>query len=95
MKTLTVALLCLASVAYPCPKGSEPYQDTCVYDIQPETAPPVKPSEEKPPKDKMPSYEREGVHVLMPQSLVEEDRKQDEDKSNADAQGKRAAGLSL
>lgn len=70
MKTLLALAVAFAvpSLAVACPKGSEPYNGNCVVDIQPEkdNTPSVKPvSNEAPPRDKMPSYEREGIHADM------------------------------
>lgn len=92
LKWLVVFLFLPASVVA-CPKNSTPYQDTCVYDIQPEIAKPVQPSEEKPPTDKMPSYQREGVNVIMAQSMTMDDEKLDKEKTDAIREGKKAAGI--
>jgi hypothetical protein len=61
-----IALLVILSSAKACPKGDSEWEGACVVDIQPESAPAdtVKPSDEKPPKDKMPSYEREGIKII-------------------------------
>lgn len=96
MKRSFVIAVCLTAAleAYAkCPKGSEPYQDMCVFDIQPQTSEAVKPSDEKPPEDKMPSYEREGVKVINEPSTAAEDEKQDKENADALAAGKKAAGL--
>jgi hypothetical protein len=67
-----IVLLSASSVfAVTCPKGSSEWQGGCVVDIAPEVAPPVQPSDEKPPTDKMPSYEREGANVVTAPPGVE------------------------
>ncbi len=50
-------------------------------------------SDEKPPSDKMPSYQREGVNVVEVPNMAMEDAKADMEKADADAQGKKAAGI--
>lgn len=90
---VVVLLFAGGSAVASCSKGCELYQGVCVCDIQPETAPPVKPSNEKPPKDKMPSYEREGVTLYNASSLETEDAKMDQEKKDATNQGKSSAGI--
>lgn len=71
---LILILLLLPAVAVACPKGTESFKDTCVsYDSQPYFGKPVEPSDEKPPSDKMPSYQREGVHALILPTVPEQD----------------------
>jgi len=77
-----------------CPKNSEVYEGVCVAMPAPEEqtlAPIVQGSTETAPTDKMPSYEREGIHADMPPSLTAYDIAADEAKKAADAQGKKAA----
>lgn len=76
-----------------CNQGCEYVGGVCACDQVPETAPSVKPSDELPPKDKMPSYQRENIKADMPSSLAYEDAKQDQARKEADAQGKREAGI--
>lgn len=83
----------MPGVAVACPKGSYEYNGGCEYDIQPEIAAPVKPSSEKPPSDKMPSYQREGVVLINAPSTADADAKADQEKAQATADGRRAAGL--
>jgi hypothetical protein len=92
IKKLAV-LMFMAQIAGACPSGSIEWEGTCSKDIQPEIAPSVQPSDEKPPKSGMPSYQAEGVNAVMPPSCAAEDAKQDQAKAEAEAQGKRAAGL--
>lgn len=88
MKTTLAVLLALV-----CAKNEYEYNGECVADIQPITAPAVQPSDEKPPTDKMPSYQREGITVIDAPSTTASDAKADQDKADADAQGKESAGL--
>lgn len=53
----------------------------------------VKPSDELPPSDKMPSWQREGVTVVDAPNLEAQDRKDDDEKVAADKEGKSKAGL--
>jgi hypothetical protein len=50
-------------------------------------------SDEKPPSDKMPSYQREGITVIDAPNMAAEDTKADQEKIQADAQGKKSAGI--
>lgn len=94
MKCLFLLLLLPVSAsAVDCPKGSSEWNGGCVVDIAPEVAPPVQPSDEKPPSDKMPSYEREGANVIDAPNMGDADAKADQDKRDAEAQGKHSAGL--
>jgi hypothetical protein len=79
-----------------CPKGSTEWEGTCSQDIQPESAQVDQSkwvSDEKSPKDKMPSWQREGIHVVDAPNMTIQDAKEDAEKNDADIQGKRAAGL--
>lgn len=91
---LAVLMLLVVPVsALSCPKGSYEYQGECVLDLKPITADPVKPSDELPPSDKMPSWQREGVHLIDAPNMAQDDAKQDQEKLEADRQGKKAAGI--
>lgn len=79
-----------------CPPGSIEIEGVCAADLKPEQptqADGVQPSDEKPPLDKMPSYEREGIHAETPPSMAAQDVKMDAEKAQANAQGKKAAGI--
>lgn len=76
-----------------CNKGCYVYNHACVCDILPNTADPVQPSDEVAPKNKMPSYQREGVVIVDIPSCAAEDRRQDLIKAEAEAKGKEAAGI--
>ncbi len=91
MNRAYLCLLLLASpvVALECGKGCYEYDHTCACDAAPESAPPAKPSDEKPPR----SGRHEVTDAAMPQSLIYQDAKQDQDKKDADTAGKLAAGI--
>lgn len=90
MKTLLASILVVPIV---CGAGEYVYRDGCVTDIKPISAAPVKPSDEKPPTDKMPSYQREGVHIVDAPYMGLKDAEADFEKADADRQGKEAAGI--
>ena len=94
MKTVFILLFAVAvASAKECGPGSYEYRGECQADIQPEIATPVQPSDEKPPTDKMPSYQREGVTVVDAPNMAFEDSKADAEKRQADADGKQLAGI--
>lgn len=93
MKTLIAALLLLPVVAVACPNGTTPFKDTCVVELEPYKATPVKPSDELPPDDKMPSYQREGVVIVNAVNTSDRDKDADKAKEQADREGKHAAGI--
>ncbi len=96
---IQVVAFVLAWVALPfllaCDKGCENHNGVCACDQLPvaDTTPQAKPSDEKPPQDKMPSYQREGIHADMPASTAIQDAELDREKQQADFEGKKAAGL--
>lgn len=80
---LILILMFLALPAIACDKGCFEYQGNCACDSMPERAPDVQPSDENPPSDKMPSYQREGVHADMPLPVPAETKyAKSEDMSN-------------
>ena len=93
----TVSLLFLTSSVFAAPvtcgKGSFEYRGECVVDIPPITAEAVLPSDEVPPKDKMPSWQREGITVIEAPNLADADAKADAEIRAANMEGKRAAGI--
>lgn len=93
MKKLLLVLLFVPVVAVACDKGESEWNGGCVVDLKPQIAEPVKPSDEKLPEGKMPSYQREDVKIVDAPSMVDEDNKNDLDKRLAEAQGKQAAGI--
>lgn len=94
MKTL--AILLLSSVAVACPSGTILYQGMCADVPAPKDTvpvPEVKPSDEKPSHHPEAAWERGEVNAATPPSLVTEDAKLDQQKAQAEEQGKKAAGL--
>lgn len=85
--------LLLSKFVFACPKGQSVWQDGCVVDIAPEIAKPVQPSDEVAPKDKMPSYQREGVTVITAPNMNDSDVNADKAKFQANEEGKRKAGI--
>lgn len=88
-----VVLLSVPTLAMACNKGEYEYRGDCIVDIQPITAPPVQPSDEKVPDDKMPSYQRPDVTVINAPNTATEDERMDREKIEADKQGKLSAGI--
>lgn len=86
---LCLLLLVAPAVAMECGTGCYEYNHTCACEEKPESTPSVKPSDEKPPR----SGRQEVSDGAMPQSLIYQDAKQDQDRQQADAAGKRAAGI--
>lgn len=91
---MLLAVALVASEAAACDKGCVDYEGTCACDAPAEKAPSIQAvSDEKPPEEKMPSYQRDGVHADMPPSTAAQDALSDEQKSQASSEGKKAAGL--
>lgn len=75
MTKYLIAVLFLAVPAVACKQGETLYEGECAANLTPiETVrtPDAQPSDEKPPTDKMPSYQREGIHVDEAKPGVEE-----------------------
>lgn len=92
MKSL-IAVLFLAVPAVACPTGTLAYEGVCAADPRPAVVAVdyVKPSDEKPPTNKMPSYQREGIHADMPNSVAGADDIADRQKADAIIEGKKKA----
>lgn len=94
---LAASLLFVAGLAGACPKGTVEYEGSCASMPSPDTstlAPMIPTSNEKPPSDKMPSYEREGIHVDEQKPCNDTDHKcSDQQQIDAGNQGKQAAGI--
>jgi len=90
----SIAILIAVLGVTGCPTGTVEYRGDCYADPKAETdnIPSVKPSDERPPSEKLPSYQRPGIHADEPQSLSAQDAKEDEQRHQADAEGKAAAG---
>ena len=77
-----------------CKAGCEYHDGVCACEAPVHKAKPVDlSSDEKPPKDKMPSYQREGIKADMPESLKAQDEKMIREINDASLQGKKAAGI--
>lgn len=94
---VAVAFAVPSVVLADCPRGSVEYKNSCYSDLQPEkdNTPSVKPSEDKVPTDKMPSYEREGVNAVTPNSEIGNDIARDNEKKCATIKGKKTAKIKL
>lgn len=91
---LIALLLLLPGLAVACDKGCEKFKDTCVCnDATPYFGNPVQPSDEKPPSDKMPSWQREGFKVVGATNTLTSDENADKTKTQADREGKHAAQI--
>lgn len=90
-----VIVALFASNAMACNIGCSEYQGICACEQKPipDTTPPVQPSDDKPAKSGMPSWQDPSVKAAFPQSLIYEDSKADQDRAQADSEGKKAAGI--
>lgn len=90
MLKITIAVLLYAcSYAMACGKGCELHGNVCACEPSPAEMPQdVKPSTEAPPRGN-----GEHVKAAMPDSLIYSDSHLDQEKVDADVQGKKAAGL--
>jgi hypothetical protein len=50
-------------------------------------------SDEKPPEDKMPSWQREGISIVNAPSTAKADEEADRAKAEANEEGRRTAGI--
>ncbi len=96
-KLILLVITCIivaSNATASCNKGCSEYHGNCACDEKPYQAIPVAPSsDEAPPRSGMPSWQDPSVKADMPQSNAFEDMKMDLEKAEADAQGKRAAGI--
>lgn len=79
-----------------CDTGCFEYEGNCACDQKPEQLKPseeIKPSDEVPPRSGMPAYQAENIKADMSSSVAAQDAKADQEKQEADLQGKKAAGL--
>jgi hypothetical protein len=93
MKWIVLTLLVPGVALAVCSKGQSEWRGECVVDLVPLGAPAVKPSDEVPPSDKMPSYQREGIQVVDAPNMATEDERLDREKIEAEKDGKKAAGI--
>jgi hypothetical protein len=97
MKTLLIVLLFAVPVLAVCSKDSIEIEGVCAVMPSPEEstlAPIVSTSDEKPSRHPEPAYLRGDVKADMPPSCSAKDAKSDQDKAQADKDGKKSAGLS-
>jgi hypothetical protein len=98
MRTM-LAVLFLTVPAVACDKGCYPYEGICACDQRPDTSTvqgeEVQPSAEKPPDEKMPSYERPEVHADTPASEIAKDIAKDNEKKCATIAGKKKGHVPL
>ena len=91
---LAVVVVLVTGMTWACPKGTEEHEGACAALLAPYEGPGADiASKEKPPTDKMPSYQREGIHADMPESLKEADEEYDRKINRANMEGRKAAGL--
>lgn len=89
-------LLAAPAVASSCPSGCEEYQGNCACDLQAHKAPEVNyASDEKPRKEQVREWESGEVKADMPQNLIAADSKLDQERAQADQEGKIAAGVPI
>lgn len=95
MKWLMIALLVVpvVTVCSACPKNASEWNGGCVYDLEPNTAPPVVPSDEKPSGHPQPAYQRGEVTIVDAPNCAKEDERMDQEKIEATKQGRKAAGI--
>lgn len=76
-----------------CGTGCEEHAGVCACFGTPEIAPSVQPSDEKPRHNGIPSWQSGEVIASTQPNLADVDRRADLERTNANAEGKRAAGL--
>lgn len=88
-------LILIALLAMPALACKEGYVPTDVPGVcqESDVTNVVKPSNEKPPSEKMPSYQREGVFIVNCPSTADADAREDQEKRDAISEGRRRAGL--
>ena len=93
MKWLLVVLL-VPAVAWSCKPGyvATDVEGVCQEGSFTHTDPAIM-SDEKPPSDRMPSWQREGIKVVEAPNMEAEDHRQDVEKMDAAKEGKRRAGI--
>ncbi len=93
--SLIIALTLMGGRAIACEKGCVEWGGNCACDAKTEAipAPAIPPNNEPPPRSGAPSYQAEGIHADMPPSLISKDAQWNQEKADADAQGKKSAGI--
>jgi hypothetical protein len=94
MKSIYVLIVFILSTpVLACKSGYEP-SDVEGVCVESSVNPSMKyASDEKPPSDRMPSYEREGVKILDAPDLTKQDEQLDKEKDSANKAGKKEAGI--
>lgn len=89
-----MAVLTVSPAVNACRAGFKPtdVEGVCVEINQDEVSATWR-SDEKPPSDKMPSYQREGITVVDCPSMAASDERADQERAAADREGKEAAGV--
>ena len=97
MKRITVVLiLCvISSPVFSCGAGCYEYEGNCACDVPAQSGPSVAGSDEEPRRQHAPAYTSGEVIADMPLSLIYQDAKLDQDRVDADQEGKLAAGIGV
>ena len=83
---IIIVLLASNANATACPSGCSEYNGTCACDQAPERLKPseeIQPSNEKPPRSGLPSWQDPSVKADLPQSLIYQDAEIDALKAKA------------
>lgn len=95
-KQFLISVLAWSAVPFllACPKGTSEYEGNCAADIPAEQAVQTfVPSNEKPRRSQQPEWQTGAVTAAMPPSEASKDAKLDAERTSADNEGKKAAGL--
>lgn len=95
MKTIALLLL-LSSVAIACDKGCTEWEGICACDAPKASSqePEINyASDEKPSKHPEPAYQRGEVNIVEAENMGTQDMKIDQEKAQADLDGKKAAKI--
>jgi hypothetical protein len=93
-----VLILILSLNVFSCPAGTIQGPGYCAAEPSPtqETHAELSPyivSDEKPSRHPEPAYQRGEVNAVTPPSLAAQDAKEDQERAEAEAQGKKTAGI--
>lgn len=79
------------------PTCKQGYKQTDVYgvciEINQDEVNPMWVSDEPPPQEKMPSYQREGVTIVNAPNMAAEDERMDKERLDAEQEGRKRAGI--
>ena len=90
---LVIVSCIFIKLAHGCEQGCEEHAGVCACMGEPEIAPSVAPSDEKPHHSQIREWEDGGVVASTQASLAADDAKQDREKAEADHAGKKLAGI--